>query len=241
MLWQKAIERRSVHASLPLPPEALRFRVHGDNDIEGFERNSKITYDSLIAALTSVHRPLASFHDVLDFGCGCGRTLRYFAGHAGKTNFYGTDIDAEAIAWCRRHLRFASFKVNRPLPPLSYRAGTFDLIYAISVFTHIDEEYQFRWLDELRRVMKRQGIVVITTHGPHLIQALPEEERASAEQAGFSFIRSDYWQGIFPDWYQSAYHMPGYIREHFNQFFDILNYLPRGMGEYQDLWVLQKK
>src|SRR5207248_1785974 len=123
-----------------------------------------VTYASVIAALTSVHREISSFRDVLDFGCGCGRTLRYFADQSPITDFYGTDIDAEAIAWCRRHLRFAKFKVNQALPPLSYRAEKFDLVYAVSVFTHIDEEYQFRWLDELRRITKPRGIVIVTTH-----------------------------------------------------------------------------
>lgn len=130
---------------------------------------------------------------MLDFGCGCGRTLRWFNGS--EPHLHGTDIDAEAIGWCQKNLHFADFEMNEGLPPLDYADETFDLIYAISVFTHLDEERQFLWLDELKRATKPGGIVLLTVHGEHARKVLPDEEAREVEQNGFKFVVSDSMRG----------------------------------------------
>jgi SAM-dependent methyltransferase len=139
-----------------------------------------------------------TFQDVLDFGCGCGRTLAWFANRPPR--LYGTDIDAEAISWCRTNLDFAEFGVNDAHPPLQYPSEAFDLVYAISIFTHLDEDFQFRWLDELRRVTRTRGIVLLTLHGPHVWRNLPQEDIDEIEIEGFKFLPSNSMKGIFPDW-----------------------------------------
>ncbi len=48
------------------------------------------------------------------------------------------DIDPQAIAWCRRSLPFAAFSTNNSRPPLGFPDQSFDLVTAISVFTHLD-------------------------------------------------------------------------------------------------------
>ena len=121
--------------------------------------------EDLKNSLRLIGRDLYSFENVLDFGCGCGRALRHFHDHPLSFQMYGTDIDAEAIAWCRRKLPFVTFRVNDPLPPLPFAAGTFDLIYAVSVFTHLDEGHQLAWLKELKRVSKPGAILLLSAHG----------------------------------------------------------------------------
>ena len=89
---------------------------------------------------------------VLDFGCGCGRVTRYWSGFAGSVA--GSDIDGPAVAWCRSNLAFARFEQNRLEPPLAFERESFDLVYALSVFTHLTGELQLAWRDELRRVLR---------------------------------------------------------------------------------------
>jgi len=122
-------DRRRATAGGPfaVPPAELRYRVHGDLDVQSFLETGRQCLDDLRAALASVGRDLGSFHEILDFGCGCGRTLRWFEPWADRARVRGTDIDAEAIDWCRRCLPFASFSVNAGLPPLGFPDGAFDL------------------------------------------------------------------------------------------------------------------
>ena len=75
---------------------------------------------------------------VLDFGCGAGRVLRHFSTDAESGEFWGCDIDGASIDWCRANLSppFRFFR-NDELPPLPHPDQSFDLIYAMSVFTHL--------------------------------------------------------------------------------------------------------
>ena len=152
---------------------------------------------------------------------------------------YGTDVDAEAISWCRTNLGFAEFGVNDPLPPLQYPSGAFDLAYAISVFTHLDEDFQFRWLDELRRVTRPGGIVLLTPHGRRAWKGLPQEEVDQIKIEGFKFRPSNSMKGIFPDWYQNAYHTKRYVFDRYSEYFEVVDYIPRG-GAGQAMVILRR-
>ena len=46
-------------------------------------------------------------------------------------------------------------------------------------------------------------------------------------------------KGVFPEWYQNAYHTKRYVLERYSDLFDVLDYVPRGNGR-QDIVVLQK-
>ena len=48
------------------------------------------------------------------------------------------------------------------------------------------------------------------------------------------------YKGIFPEWYQSAYHAKRYILDRHSDYSDILAYIPSGMGSLQDVVVLQR-
>jgi SAM-dependent methyltransferase len=237
-LWDRRYVEKTGFARIP--PASLRYRVHGSPDVEGFLKVGKRCSEDIEAALEKIGKNFDSFRNVLDFGCGCGRTLIWFGSPLRSAYLYGTDIDAEAISWCRNNLDFAGFSVNNPLPPLEYPSETFDLIYAISVFTHLDEDYQFRWLDELKRVTKSKGIVLLTVHGPHAWKSLPREDIIQIEQKGFKFISSNIMKGIFPEWYQNAYHTKEYVLDRYSKYFDVLDYIPKGMSNLQDMVVLQK-
>jgi len=210
-----------------LPPAELRYRVGASPDAEEFLRIGKACAGDIQSALQKVGCEIRSCHRILDFGCGCGRTLLHMKSLAPDAQFDGTDIDVKAIDWCKRNLEFASFSLSRETPPIDYAADTFDLIYAISVFTHLDEHYQFLWLEELRRIAQPGGMIVLTVHG-------------AKNDQGFLFERS-YEEGLFPAWYQNTYHSEQYVREHFGKYFDVLGHFAKSLNGFQDVVVLQKR
>lgn len=181
-----------------------------------------------------------NFDRILDFGCGCGRTLLWFADSAQEGQFHGTDIDTEAIAWCRDRLDFAQFGVNDAEPVLGYPDASFDLVYAVSVFTQLNEAHQFQWLEELRRIVRPGGLVLVTLHGEHCWQTLDPTAQAQIRETGFLFRKTDQMKGIFPDWYQTAYHTKAYVLERYVDYFEILEYTPKGLVDFQDMVVLRR-
>jgi SAM-dependent methyltransferase len=142
--------RPTAVAGPALPPRRLMVRVAGTADADWFLRSGRAAYDAIAG-----HVPLAEIDSVLDFGCGCGRVTRYWSDFAGTVS--GGDMSTRAVDWCRENLPFARFEVNRLEPPLTFEDESFDLAYALSVFTHLTDELQLAWRDELRRVLRPDG------------------------------------------------------------------------------------
>ncbi len=211
-----------------LPPAELRYRVSSTPDAENFVTVGKTCAADIQSALQKVGHDVGSFSRILDFGCGCGRTLIHLAEFAPNAQINGADIDGKAIEWCKQHLSFAEFNLSNESPPLNYPDKTFDFVYAISVFTHLNEDYQFRWLEELRRITKPGAILLLTV------------DSSLVGDQQFVFQRS-YEDGLFPAWYQNAFHSRDYVFTNFAKYFNVLDYLPRGMNAHQDVVVLQKQ
>jgi len=227
-----------------MPPEALRFRVQGavaGDSVEAFRTIGQRSAEDIVRTLALAGRQITDFRNILDFGVGCGRTLRALAPLAPGAHFFGADIDQEAVDWCAANLDFATFTRNAALPPLPFANGQFDLIYVISVFTHLDESYQFQWLAELRRVARPGALVIVTLHGESLFHLMPAERRRLAELHGFAFVETGAWHGVFPDWYQNTFHSPAYVRRWYPRFFSVLAHVPQGLGGHQDIVLLQKE
>jgi SAM-dependent methyltransferase len=218
-----------------------------------FFESGRRSVAAIESALALTSRPLASFSEVLDFGCGPGRVLLWLRELAGAgVALWGTDIDARSIRWAREHVPWAAFAVNEPLPPLSFPDGAFDLVVNHSVFTHLDAHYQDRWLEELHRVTRPGAILLLSVNGPHAFSGFEREWRANGgdpagaraelELRGIVYLRDDAWLGsAFPDFYHSAFHRPEYVLEHWGRFFEIRGYLPRHALGHQDVVVLERR
>ena len=119
---------------------------------------------------------LAPHHHVLDVGCGIGRVaipLTQYLSHEGR--YEGFDPVRKAIAHCRKRVtpsypnfqfqvadlynknynprgRFKDFEYRFPCPD-----GAFDLVFAVSVFTHLLPAGSERYVAESVRVLKPGG------------------------------------------------------------------------------------
>lgn len=226
-------------AVLALPPPALRARIGGFEDADHFLGVGRKIFWDLKRLLGDVSADLAGCGSVLDFGCGCGRVIRHFDGR-GVRQVTGVDIDPEAIAWCRGHLgRVAEFHVTGHAPPLPFSADSFDLVFVVSVFTHLPEEMQFAWLGELRRVIRPGGLLIASVHAPELLPADLAESRASLLRDGFLYIAGGGTPGL-PDFYQNAWHTRDYLEREWARFLQPLHYRPRAINNHQDAVVCRK-
>jgi ubiquinone/menaquinone biosynthesis C-methylase UbiE len=207
-LWHDLAEKNKGHAR-PLPPTRLRFRVGENVDAENFLETGKRSAAALREVFAKIGFELAAGKRVLDLGCGCGRTLTWLADEFPQVRWEGTDVDAEAIAWVCQNLPGVTASVNDPLPPLPYEDASFDLLYGISVFTHLDLDYQRKWIAEFARVLKPGGIALMTFHSPSVWQGT--EFAAQVAKDGFVFVASKKLDGILPEWYHTAFQTPEHL------------------------------
>src|SRR5215510_255837 len=183
-------------AELPVPPPEL-WLGYGRSTEEylAFGRtNVRVMLDLLQTSGAS----LESGTRVLDFGCAAGRMIRWLAEFSGRCEVWGSDISAEHIVWCTQHLDPPfHFLVNTLLPHLPFEDRYFDVVYAGSVFTHIDDLAK-TWLVELRRVLRARGKLYVTIHDRHSIHLLADQWRM-VPFADFLHQSDDYAQFAHTD------------------------------------------
>ncbi|HVF13763.1 MAG TPA: class I SAM-dependent methyltransferase, partial [Acidimicrobiales bacterium] len=236
---------------LPWPGEELVLRVAGGADRSAFYESGRESVADIERVLGLVGRTLPSYRTVLDFGCGCGRILMWVRDAAPASSLHGVDIDERAIRWVRANLPGVTAKVNDTLPPLDYPDATFDLVYNHSVFTHIDEDDQDAWLQELSRVTKPGGHLLLTFHGARALDAFESHSamfggddwvRQQVRRHGIAFIKEDAFAGgPFPDSYHSTYHAPWYVLDRWGKVFDVKGLVPGGSLGFQDVVVLERR
>jgi SAM-dependent methyltransferase len=178
---------------------------------------------------------------ILDFGCGAGRTLRHFVEEATVSEFWGCDIDAKSVEWVQTELS-PPFKVftSPELPPLPFEDDTFDLVYAVSVFSHLADSWS-AWLLELRRVLCPEGVFVATFIGPDAAPWITDEEW-SEDRIGMNVLRpGQTWDLGGP----MVLHSPWWIRAHWGRAFEPLMIEPGGFaskpGSGQGIFVGRKR
>ena len=176
---------------------------------------------------------------VLDFGCGSARVLRHFGAEAAEGEFTGCDIDARSIGWAAGHMSPPfRFLRNRPTPPLELAAGTLDLVWAMSVFTHITDAWS-DWLVEMHRLLAPGGMLLASWLGEGMWEALLGEPYRD-EEVGMAVSRR--WAG--PD--ARVFHSEWWLREHWGRGFEVERVLrpPRlagGEAEVTHSYIVLRK
>ena len=180
---------------------------------------------------------------VLDFGCGAGRTLRHLLDVAARdTEVWGCDIAEASVEWLRGQLcPPLHVFLSSDDPPLPRPDRYFDVIWALSVFTHIHRNWA-EWLLELHRVLADDGRLLLTflnegmlplwdevTGGapwePDRLGIAPFRTRAPWEQGGPIVFLSEWW-----------------IRAHWGRAFEIERLSTHGFGPGgQGYAVLRKR
>lgn len=169
---------------------------------------------------------------VLDFGCGAGRALRHFLPEAGSAEFWGADIDRASIEWNCAHLTPPlHFTLNDETPPFALPDAKFDLIYAISVFSHLSDHWS-AWLVELNRVLAPGGRIILTFMGEGMSQRIANKPWVEADVGMSVYLPGHTWENGGPMVLLS----PWWIREHWGRLFEIESLLPRNFAGDQAIY-----
>ena len=207
--------------SAPLPPEALAIRVGVNDESAALESFDALGRDARRRIMDALPGGDWSFDGkrVLDFGCGPGKVLRHFLDEAARGRFEGCDIHSPSVEWVERNLDppVRAF-VNQESPPLPRPDRSYDLIWAMSVFTHLTSE-SLAWLSELHRVLDEDGLLIATILGRAMWEAREptpwEEDRIGMAVVG----HAEPWDAGGPITYISRW----WLEEHWGRLFDVVD------------------
>jgi SAM-dependent methyltransferase len=227
------LDRIHVAGPLPLPPAALRGRVSWTTSRREFRSVGREGAADVEAAFSRARRPDEDYRRWLDFGCGCGRMSRHLGAGPGRI-LTGVDIDRPAVAWAGRRLPGRFFAIDER-PPIALPPASFDVAVAVSVFTHLGEERQRDWREELHRLIRPGGLLIATTLPPHLVSMVPNLSPAQSDELnrrGFLYAPGP---GAFNQ--NAAFHSRRFLEETWQPLFRLVDFRSAGMTKFQDLSV----
>lgn len=230
----------------PLPDDKIQIRltgVAGDTSL----RHAFNQYIIIKELLGRSGKSISDFDNILDFGCGYGRLLRFFVKDAQDNSLYGTDISEELVQWSRENNRFGQFFENNAFPPTQFQKGQFSFVFAFSVFTHLSENSHLVWMEEMGRIIKSGGLMIFTIwahpkatrnyHAPHFL----DYEKLIRDYENQKFSYSNYlYNGS--ETYGEALVPVSYIKEKWNEYFEMIDYVEEHPNSpTQNYVVLRRK
>jgi SAM-dependent methyltransferase len=174
------------------PPESVHAMARGAAATGG----SYYYADVVIDALRGAGANLADGARGLDFGCSSGRVVRVLAAAFREIEWHACDPQPPPIDWARQNIPSVDFSVSPQEPPMFYDAGTFDFVFAISIWTHYGEHAARRWLAEMHRLVRPRGHLLLTFHGLTSIAyyvATDRRPRSQAVRIAGDLYRRGYW------------------------------------------------
>jgi SAM-dependent methyltransferase len=233
--WQRTDDN-----GIPLPPPEM---VHITAGM--FDR--KQIYDRFLSGGEAGMEGLAGILDqhgvdprelgsILDYGSGCGRVIRHWPAVTDATLF-GSDYNPFLVEWCQQNLEMATFRINGIGPSLAFDDDSFDLVYSVSVFTHLTEPLQLPWMQELIRVTRPGGHLLLTLHGESRADLLEADDRERFAN-GELVVSTNSVPGTSNC---AAFHPDKYIRDVFAADLEVIAILPNGATFAQQDAVLLRK
>jgi SAM-dependent methyltransferase/glycosyltransferase involved in cell wall biosynthesis len=229
-----------MDSAIPVPPAQLHQRVAGPtSDESNYEENGRRAREDIVGLLPDDWSWEGK--RLLDFGCGPGRVLRQFMAQSEMAELHGCDIYGPGIAWLQENApSHVKLFVNDEVPPLDRPDSHFDLIWAVSVFTHLVETWS-RWLLEIHRVLKPGGLFVTTFHNEanHVDFAAYDPEPWSEDHIGMNVMSPSVgWDKGGP----AVFHSGWWIEAHWGRLFEVLEIRRSGFGGLtQGVVLLRRK
>ena len=246
--WVQPSDESSVQFDangLAVPPDALLAGYADSADV--YLSSGALHVQTMREKLQETGFALASAKRALDLGCGIGRMIRHLASHNPRIEAWGVDISSPHIQWCKWHLSPPyHFATTTTLPHLPFPDGHFDLVYAGSVFTHI-EDLADAWLLEVRRVLSDHGRAYVTLHDENTIELLETHPVYSQHWLGDQLRACDDYQRmknrfgmivIGRDVMSQVFYHRDYFTRMLEPSFRVLAVHPEAHG-YQTAYVLE--
>lgn len=131
------------------------------------------------------------FPNILDFGCGYARVLRWLRPQHHYAEITACELDPAAVDFCAKHWGAHPVQASTDVSEIKFDRQ-FDLIWCGSVLTHLDEK---SWLDTLNFLIDSTnecGVIILTLQGRFFASALANKQSYIADDVDKNALLAEF-------------------------------------------------
>ncbi len=244
---------RKTGLSAADPPEEVHSMARGPLTTGGAYYYADLVAEAVEAAGAS-DLLQSSKARALDFGSSSGRVVRVLQAAYPWVSWHGCDPQAGAIEWASENLSGIEFAVSPEEPPLPYRERHFNLVISIGTWAGFSEPAAISWYQEIRRILRKGGLLVSTQQGLHVLYWLASGERWRPDDIDEAvrdlYARGFHWRDIYgdrgdwdishPDW-GFAVISPEWLLDRLCPEWAVVEFQPGRVEGSSDLVVLERR
>ena len=209
-----------------------------NNPLRDYLADGWRTLAELMLLLERADRPLARIDAVLEFASGHGRFTRHLVKAIGAERVTVSDVVADAVDFSRRAFGVQGF-VSHAVPEQLAWPRRYDLVFVLSLFSHLPRGSWGRWLAVLWDAVAPGGLLVFSTHG---IEAA-RRAGVTLDGEGYFFAASSESNAIDAQEYGTAFTDERFVRARVQELPAApaqTDLAPVWFWNHQDAWVLKK-
>ncbi len=165
------------------------------------------TLAELMLLLERAGQPLAGCDAVLEFASGHGRFTRHLVKAIGAERVTVSDVVPGAVSFSTAH--FGVRGLLSAADPRQVRwPRRYDLVFVLSLFSHLPLASWSRWLSTLWQAVAPGGLLVFSTHGEYAAQRAD----VMLDAAGYHFVAESESSAIDAQQYGTAYTSAAFVQ-----------------------------
>jgi SAM-dependent methyltransferase len=230
----------------------LECRISTQDDIFGFFRGHPSslnplrdyfadgwrTLSELMLLLEAVDKPLLRTASVLEFASGHGRFTRHLVKALGAERVTVSDIVIDAVDFSKQTFGVKGF-ASASVPEQVRWPQQYELVFVLSLFSHLPRSTWTRWLQVLRDAVAPGGLLVFSTHG----MKAADFDSVKLDDEGFFFAPSSESNAIDANEYGTAFTSEQFVLDRIAETWggDALRHRSLvHFWNHQDAYVLQR-
>lgn len=216
------------------------FRGHHSsrNPLRDYLADGWRTLAELMLLLEAVDQPLLKTGRVLEFASGHGRFTRHLVKALGPSRVEVSDVVPSAVEFARNTFSVNGF-LSTSVPEEVRWPGKYDLVFVLSLFSHLPRATWSRWLEALYQAVAPGGLLVFSTHG---LKAA-DFDHVELDDEGYFFAASSESNAIDQHEYGTTFTSPSFVMARIEETVGtdrLVHHAPVHFWNHQDAYVLRK-
>ena len=216
------------------------FRGHHSsrNPVRDYLADGWRTLSELMLLLEAVDQPLLKMSQVLEFASGHGRFTRHLVKALGAQRVVVSDVVPNAVGFSRSTFGVDGF-LSASAPEDVQWPGRYDLVFVLSLFSHLPRSTWSRWLKVLYEAVAPGGLLVFSTHGLKAASF----DHVTLDEEGYFFAASSESTAIDEQEYGTTFTTESFVLARIAETVGadkLVHKAPVHFWNHQDAYVLRK-